>query len=165
MAGRTNAAWRRLRQRNGRVALALVAGIAFIALAAAPAAASPGYRLNNSYCKPGRFDSYPPVMYSSYQTNFRNPERVEWSPDLYRWRPRAHRWKLYRSGSWYYAFTSSYGLYQAPLHTAWHAQNGSDIVYVYFSGLPRGYYGVKHYMYWSWINKTYHRWGGYCFVR
>jgi hypothetical protein len=105
-------------------------------------------------------------MYSWYSTNFRNPEQVEWSPDLYRWKPRRERWRRVRSGPWYYAITSSYGYYQAYGDTAWH--NSETYFGIYFhkwSGLRRGYYRVKNFMWWDAVGRMHRQRSGYCSVR
>ena len=155
--------WDRARR---RAALAAIALAAIAAIWPTSSIAVPQYEIGESFCYPERFDAYTPrVMRPRYYTTFRNPERVEWSPDLYRWNPRRAKWRLYRQTPWYYAFTSSYGFFQVPLHSAWHSQNGSiDIVFATFQSLPPGYYGVRHYLYWESIGRGTRQWSGNCYV-
>jgi hypothetical protein len=66
---------------------------------------------------------------------------------------------------WYYAFSSSYGLYQAPLEGGtWHAQSGNAFRFLPYNGLRPGYYGVMNYMYWSWGRTSATQWSGWCQV-
>jgi hypothetical protein len=101
---------------------------------------------------------YPPrVMAPTQPTDFRNPEQVYWSPDLYRKQGRS--WRRVVSGPILYAFTSSYGYYQATLQAAWHLVDnpGSQILFHRFTGLGPGLYRVKSYLWWDWGADRWHR--------
>jgi hypothetical protein len=112
----------------------------------------------------GQMAVYPPrVMRSWYDVNFRNAEKVQWSPSIYRWNSQSGSWRLYDdSPPWYYAITSSYGYYQAPYDTAWHQPNGRGFLWHNQTGLPRGIYAVKNYMYWNSTGTHHSAWGGMC---
>jgi hypothetical protein len=147
--------WERTR-RACALALAL-AGLA--AASPAQSLAVPYSEVGVGYCYTGRFDMYPPrVIRPVHYTTFRNPERVEWSPDLYRWNANRRKWQLYWRKPWYYAFTSSYGYFQTALTVPWHASNGSYINFVTYQGIRRGWYATKNYIYWQALGRTIYKW-------
>ncbi len=114
------------------------------------ASASPAYRLGGLQCDNGRLLIYPPpYMDSSYNTDLRNPERVEWSPDLYRWYGRRRGWRRIISAPWYVAYTSDYGYFQFQFRGAWLAPNNNGVSFVPYTINRAGRYRIKQYLYWA----------------
>jgi hypothetical protein len=125
----------------------------------------PAHEVGAVQCRAGgQMAVYPPrLMRSWYSVNFRNAEKVQWSPTIYRWQGQSRGWRVYDdSPPWYYAFTSSYGYYQAPYGTAWQQPNGRGFIFHNQSGLPRGIYAVRNYMYWDRTRTNHSAWGGMC---
>jgi hypothetical protein len=138
-------------------------GIAFVvvlavAFAGQPSGASahgstfPYHRLGAMQCVDGGvIRVYPPAaMAPTEPTDFRSPEQVYWSPDLYRKGRRG--WRRVREGPIFFAFTSSYGFYQGQFQQAWHDEDipGSQVLFHPFTDLRAGRYRVKHFMWWDW---------------
>ena len=116
----------------------------------------PYHALGPLICENGRMVVYGPKdVRSSYSTDFRNPEKVEWSPDVYRYNRRGHTWKKVYSGIWYYGFASDYGLYQDPTTGGiWHNPDYSTQTFVPVTITRGGSYKVRNYIYWPGLDAT-----------
>lgn len=154
-----------------RLFLSLVLPTALLLAAVAPLTAAahgstfPPHALGSMDCGPGYVKTWPPrQMLSSFQTNFRNPEMVQWSPDLYRWN--GSSWQLFDgTRPWYRAFTSSYGYYSAPFSGAWQAvTTNASMMFVPYYNLPRGYYAIKNFMRWDRVSGTHAEFSPYCYA-
>jgi hypothetical protein len=150
--------------RIARKLLVLATAILALGALAGPAAAGvPGYEIGAVGCEQGLVRAYVPrAMLSSYSTDFRNPEQVYWTPELNRYNPYTRAWEPVAVRPWHRAFASSYGIYQAPIVGGWTntANNASGTMFVPFYGLASGYYAIKNYLHWSWINYTQVHWSG-----
>jgi hypothetical protein len=143
------------------LAFALVLAVASAGLpsgASAHGTSYPYHRLGAVQCVSGGIMRvYPPAaMAPTEPTDFRSPEQVFWSPDLYRKVRRG--WRLVRSGPIFFAFTSSYGFYQGQLQQAWHDVDvaGSQVLFHPFTNLRAGRYRVKHFTWWDWFSEDPH---------
>lgn len=156
-----------------RALAALVAAVALAAVVAAPASAHgdglPAHAVGQFDCGQGLVHAYPPrQMLSSFETNFRNPEMVFWTPVLYRYNESTRGWdEVTWAGRWYRAFTSSYGFYNAQVVGGWTdtVTNNSGVRFVPFANLTRGYYAVGNWMYWSVLKQYHFEPSSYCYVQ
>jgi hypothetical protein len=150
------------------VSLALALAIA--AFAASPAAADgtgfPGHQIGAVECGPGYVKTlHPRSMVPTSPTDFRNPEEVQWSPDLWRWNGAS--WVLHDgSRPWYRAYTSSTGYFQTSYTaSAWQAiPTNAPLLHVAYSYLPPGYYAIRNYLWWGWLGRTHSEFSAYCWV-
>jgi hypothetical protein len=128
----------------------------------------PYHQVGMVVCGQGSVKAYPPRIMRSWQylPDFRNPEIVHWSPDLYKYV--GGKWRL-ADGSrpWYRAFTTSIGYYQAPFGGAWinPKTNQGQVIFVPYYYLSPGFYAIKNYMHWDYSNRTHSQFSGYCRVR
>jgi hypothetical protein len=127
----------------------------------------PYHRIGMVVCGQGSVKAYPPRIMRSWQylPDFRNPEIVHWSPDLYKYVE--GKWRLVDSSRpWYRAFTTSIGYYQAPFGGAWidPKTNKGQVLFVPYYYLSPGFYAIKNYMHWDYSNRTHSQFSGYCRV-
>ena len=150
------------------LSLVLPLTLLIAALAPAPAAADgvglPAHAIGYVECGQSYVTTrHPQQMLSWSATDFRNPEMIHWSPDLYRWNGTS--WQLYDgTRPWYRAFTSSYGFYQNPYGTWQSEVTNAGITFVPFYNLPSGYYAIKNFMKWDSVNYTHAEFSSYCWV-
>jgi hypothetical protein len=149
--------------------LAAAAGVSCaLVLAGAEAAGAHGawpyHDLGPTYCVDGRMEVYPPRdMRSSIDTDWRNPEQVWWSPDLYRYNRRQGRWRRVYIGDWYYGFAHSYGLIQNPYTgTRWNFQDDRPMRFVPITINRPGRYRISHFMEWGRLEGIHRQQGGVC---
>jgi hypothetical protein len=154
-----------------RYVIAAVA--AFAALTAVPSSASahgdyfPYHDLGPTYCVDGRMEVYGPRdVRSSQDTDWRNPEQVQWSPDLYRYNRRQRRWRRVYEGAWFYGFAHSYGLTRDPYHGShWYYQDARPLNFLPITIKRHGRYRIKHFIYWPWMDETHRQNGRECRYR
>ena len=150
------------------LALLVAAAAACIATASASAHGSvPYHELGQVSCSQGLVRVNPPRIMRSWhhRPDFRNPELVHWSPDLYVYT--AAGWRLVDgSRPWYRAFTtSSIGFYQQPYVGAWQdTRTNNGVMFVPYSGLGSGHYRIKNFLHWSSTGVKHVEWSGYCYV-
>jgi hypothetical protein len=146
--------------------LVVVAGLAPRA-AQAHGTQVPYHEIGMALCGPGTMKAYPPRIMRSWQNlqDFRNPEIVRWSPDLYKYV--GGSWRLVDgTRPWYRAFTTSRGYYQAPYGGAWinPATNYGQVLFVPYFNLSPGWYAIKNYLRWDYPNLAHSQFSAYCRV-
>ena len=153
--------------------LLALAAVVFVAAGLAPGKAFadgsgfPYHEVGMVICGQGSVKAYPPRIMRSWQSlpDYRNPEIVQWSPDLYKYV--GGSWQLVDgTRPWYRAFTTSIGYYQSQFSGAWTnpKTNYGQVLFVPYYSLSPGYYSIKNYMHWDFANRTHAQFSAYCRV-
>jgi hypothetical protein len=138
-------------------AILLVVGAILCSIGVARAAAVPSFQLGQTQCVAGgQLKVFPPRSMSPVErVDYRNAERVQWSPDLQVWNGRG--WANFDTRRPFYtAFTTSYGYFQTTYGAVWQSPQNMQVMWVPFTALPAGTYRVRNRLYWAKLGRTYY---------